>query len=375
MQRIVVIGASLAGIRAAEALRRRGFDGELTVAGAEPGAPYRRPELSKGYLRGSQSADEIRLSTDAGLDVRPATEGVLLDPGARVVWLRHDGGTPVPQPFDGLVIATGAIARTLPEPRLRGIHTLRTLADAEALRTGLLADPGIRVVVVGGGPVAGEVAAAVRLLGLGVTLVCPAPGPMAGLFGPAVARMLAELHEGNGTACIEGTVARIEGDDRVRAVRLADGTEIPADLVVLGIGARPATGWLHGSGLIEPDGTLRHATNLAVADGITAAGDVTAAPGAGHWDSAVRQADTAARTLLEGPSAPAHHATTMFWTELYGTRLQMLGHPAPEVTARVAEGSLCDHRCVVTYGTNAVLLVNSPHRISAYRRLLSAAAT
>ena len=375
MQRILVVGASLAGIRAAEALRRRGFDGELTVAGAEPDVPYRRPALSKGYLLGIQSQDQIGLSVDADLDVRTGTEAVRLDLGSRVVWLRRDGRPAVAHRFDGLVIATGAVARTLPGPSLPGVHTLRTLADAAALRSDLLA--ATQVVIAGGGLVGGEVAAAARLLGLDVTLVVPAPGPMAGIFGPAVARMLAELHLAHGTRLTPGAVAGLEGDSRVRAVRLADGTVLPADLVVLGIGSRPATGWLYGSGLIGPGGRLRHAPNLAVADGITAAGDVIAAPGAGHWDNAVQQAETAARTLLDGPAAPAHDALTMFWTELYGTRLQMIGHPAPGAATRLAEGSLGDGRCVVTYGDGtaaAALLVNSPHRLSTYRRLLSAVA-
>jgi len=372
MRRILVVGASLAGIRAAEALRRHGFDGELTVAGTEPGVPYRRPALSKGYLLGTQSADQIGLSVDADLDLRTGTEAVRLDLGSRVVWLRPDDGSAVPHPFDGLVIATGAVARTLPGPPLPGVHTLRTLADAAALRSELQA--AAQVVVAGGGLVGGEVAAAARVLGLDVTLVVPAPGPMAGVFGPAVARMLAELHQAHGTRLTPGAVARLEGDSRVRAVRLADGTVLPADLVVLGIGSRPATGWLYGTGLIQPGGRLRHAPNLAVADGITAAGDVIAAPGAGHWDNAIRQADTAARTLLDGQAAPAHDALTMFWTELYGTRLQVIGHPAPGAAARLAEGSLGERRCVVTYGDGdgAALLVNSPHRLSTYRRLLAA---
>lgn len=382
MRRVVVVGASLAGIRAAEALRRRGFDAELTVVGTEPGPPYRRPALSKGYLIGTQAAERIRLVTDAGLDVFPATEAIGLDLRERRVFLSPGGGPAVARPFDGMVIATGAVARTLPGLPLAGAYTLRTRQDAEALRAALLSSAsargkaGRRLVVVGGGLVGSEVAAAARSLGLAVTLVSRGPGPMTEIFGPEVGRMIARLHEAHGTRFVAGAATRLEGDDRVRAVRLAVGTAIPADIVLVAIGTRPATDWLAGSGLLRPDGSLRPGPNLSVADQITAAGDVITP--AGHWDSAARQAETAARTLLEGRSAPAFNEVTMFWSGLYGSKLQMIGCPSRNGPVEVAEGSLEEGRCVLTYGegtrTTGVLLINSPHRIPAYRPLLAAAA-
>ncbi|MDT0307545.1 FAD/NAD(P)-binding oxidoreductase [Streptomyces sp. DSM 44917] len=387
MRRIAVVGASLAGTRAAEALRRRGFDGELTLIGAEPVPAYQRPALSKRYLLGDADAEDIALPSprdDMGIRLRLATRAVRLDLAERRLWLASGRrAEPEPLPYDGLVIACGTTARTLPGKLPEGVHTLRTEADARALRADLRRGTP-RVAVVGGGLVGQEVAATARKLGHEVTLIDPLPAPGVRALGLPVARMLAALHAEHGTRLRLGVgVAAVEGEPRITGVRLTDGSVVVADVVVVAIGVLPATQWLEGSGLTLENG-LCCSPNLAVlgAGSITAAGDVARwhDPGSGrslrveHWENALRQAEVAARTLLEGPDAPAFDEVPMFWTSLYGLGLQVLGHPGQEDTLHVVEGDLAARRCIAVYRDGSrvtgVVLVNAPHRLRDYRAAL-----
>ena len=271
---VVVVGASLAGLRAVEELRHRGFDGPITVVGAEPHLPYDRPPLSKQLLAGEWGLDRVALTVPTpggldglGVDWRLGTRAVGLDTARRRVAL--EGGEELP--YDGLVIATGATPRRLPgTDGLAGVHTLRTLDDALAIRAELDAGAG-RVVVIGAGFIGAEVAATCRARGHAVTLLEALPVPLERALGREMGTVVAELHRDHGVDLRLGVgVAGFEGDGRVERVRLADGSAVPADLVVVGIGVSPATDWLAGSGLALDDGVVCDATTLA-APGIVVA--------------------------------------------------------------------------------------------------------
>jgi len=272
MNTIVVVGASLAGLSAARALRGAGFDGRLVVIGDEKHDPYDRPPLSKDFLAGRQQVADLALTIPPDADLK--IEWRL---GQRATGLRPlpDGyrielADAEPVDGDGVVIATGARARLLPGSTgaLRGVHTLRTLDDALALRAELVA--GARLVVVGGGFIGAEIASTARELGVEVTLVELAPTALAGPLGEELGAVFAALHVARGVEVLTGV--RVESlvpgtDEAVAAVRLADGRELPADVVLVGIGSIPNTEWLAGSGVLGagPDGDL--AAGVAISDG------------------------------------------------------------------------------------------------------------
>ncbi|MDG4860399.1 NAD(P)/FAD-dependent oxidoreductase, partial [Streptomyces sp. T-3] len=254
MRTVAVVGASLAGLYAVRALRAQGFDGRLVVIGAEDRLPYDRPPLSKGYLTGPPDEDQTALSDQEEL-AELAAEWLLgvpargLDARAAAVTLA-DGRT---VPADGVVIATGAHARPLPGPPLGGVHLLRTLDDASALRDRLHSGAR-RIVVIGGGFIGAETASSCAALGHEVTVVEAARLPLMPQLGPDMAAFCAGLHERRGVRLICGTgVAALHGPREVTSVELADGTRLPADLVVVGIGAAPNTAWLRDSPLAAPD--------------------------------------------------------------------------------------------------------------------------
>ena len=259
---VVVVGASLAGLRAAETLRTDGFDGRLAVVGAEAHLPYDRPPLSKKVLAGEWEPDRIHLRKpdeydDLGFDLHLGVKAVGLDPAARQVRL-SDGSALA---FDGLVIATGAAPRRLPgQPELPGIFELRTLDDSLALRRALVEGPR-RVVVVGAGFIGAEVAATARSRGLEVTLVEALPVPLARGLGPALGAAIGELHRARGVDVRLGVgVEAMEGSERVERIRLTDGTVLEADVVVVGVGRRAGDG-LAGrqrSGAPRRRGVRRH---------------------------------------------------------------------------------------------------------------------
>jgi len=393
---VVVVGGSLAGLRAAEELRHRGFDGRLTVVGDEEHRPYDRPPLSKQVLAGSWDLDRIELTVGGeggldGLDVdwRLGTRATGLDPAGRRVTLA--GGEDVP--YDGLVIATGARPRALPGTgQLAGVHTLRTLDDCLAVRADL--DAGARrVVVVGAGFIGSEVAATCRGRGCEVTVLEALPVPLGRALGDEMGSAMGDLHRDHGVAVRLGVgVAGIEGAGRVERVRLADDTVVEADLVVVGIGVTPNTGWLEGSGLALDDGVVCDATTRA-APGIVAAGDVARWPShrfgelmrVEHWDNAIAMGEHAARRLLEdlagGAASPGepYDPVPWFWSDQYDRKIQLAGRSADADEVRVVDGSVDERRFVALYRRGdrliGALAMNRPRLLVAFRGLVERRAT
>lgn len=384
LRHVVVVGASLAGLHAARALRRHGFDGTLTLVGDEPHPPYDRPPLSKQVLAGTWEPERTALLSerddDLGLDWRLGTRAAELDPRGRRVVLA-DGSEVA---YDGLVIATGAAPRTLPGTEgLAGVHVLRSLDDALALRADLDATPS-RVVVVGAGFIGAEVAATARQRELPVTLVEPLPVPLGRVLGGEVAETVAAVHRDEGVDLRLGVgVEAIEGGDRVERVRLADGSVVECDVVVVGIGVTPNTGWLEGSGLPLADGVLADAT-CRVVDGVVAAGDVArwSHPTYGedlrveHWDHAIAQGGHAAETLLAGAAGGQPFAPVpWFWSDQYDRKIMLAGRPAGAEEVRVVDGSLAERRFVAVYRRGdqvvAALGMNRPAPLARWRLRLA----
>ncbi|MGY1736819.1 NAD(P)/FAD-dependent oxidoreductase [Geodermatophilus sp. SYSU D00684] len=381
---VAVVGASLAGLSAARALRDQGYEGRVVVVGDEPHAPYDRPPLSKEFLAGAASLEDVALGTpdDEGLDLewRLGTRAVGLDRAGRSVLL-DDGGE---VRADSVVVATGARARRLPgSERLAGVHVLRSLDDAIALREDLAA--GGRLVVIGAGFIGAEVASTARRLGLEVTVVEALPVPLAGPLGAEMGAVCAGLHADHGTRLLAGTgVAGLVGSGRVETVELTDGTRLPADVVVVGIGAVPNTEWLAGSGVALGDGVLTDARGATDTPGVVAVGDCAAAwsPAAErhvrteHWTSALEQPATAVATLL-GTGTPAPAPVPYFWSDQYGTRIQFAGSRREGDVARVLEGSCADRCFLVVYEREgrpvAVLGMDQPRLFTRWRRQLRAA--
>jgi 3-phenylpropionate/trans-cinnamate dioxygenase ferredoxin reductase subunit len=380
---VTVVGASLAGVATVRALRGRGFDGRITVVGAEPHAPYDRPPLSKAFLT---APDEPRpdplLQEGEELDVewRLGVRAVALDPASRTVTLQD--GTRLRS--DAVVLATGARARRLPGTGgLPGVHVLRTLDDAVALRAQLAA--GGSLVVVGAGFLGAEVASSACSLGLDVTVVEALATPLAGPLGVTMGTAVAGLHTDHGVHLRTGVgVARLLGDGHVEAVELADGTRLPADAVVVGIGAEPDVAWLADSGLDVEGGVRTDATCATAAPGVVAVGDCGLAYDvhagrhlrAEHWTHALQQPATAAATLLGAPTPYA--AVPYVWSEQYGVHVQLTGWTDGADEPTVVHGSTADRSFVATYERAgqlvAVLGVGAPGPFTKWRRSLRTAA-
>ncbi|HLU58186.1 MAG TPA: FAD-dependent oxidoreductase [Pseudonocardia sp.] len=386
MRTVAVIGGSLAGISAARALREHGFDGRVVVVGAEDRLPYDRPPLSKEFLADKIGIDDLALTTDADaeldLDWRLGETAVRLDPRGRSVVLAS--GQEVAA--DGVVLATGARARPWPGDDLPGVHTLRTVDDAIALRDGLRS--GGRLVVIGAGFIGAEVASTARDLGVEVTVVEAERLPLAGVLGPELAAVCTSLHAEGGVRLIAGTpVAGLVGTDRVREVRLADGRAVPADVVVVGIGALPNVEWLAGSGVDhDPRGVWTDAAGATNLPNVVAAGDCTFSHCAyagvelrqEHWTNALQQASAAAATLLGRDAAPARPAPPYFWSDQYGVRMQFAGHRTADDEVEIIEGDPDSRRFVAGYRRDgrlvAVFAMNQPKLFAKWRRQLAAPA-
>ncbi len=383
MKSVAVVGASLAGLSAARALRAQGFDGELTIVGAETRRPYDRPPLSKEFLAGDVSEDALALEADDD-DLKAqwliGVHATRLDAAAGAVHL--DDGTTVRA--DGIVVATGARARSWPaSARLAGVHVLRTVDDAIGLRRELR--PGARLVVIGAGFIGGEVASTAAKLGLHVTVVEAALAPLAGPLGVRLGAAVARLHTEHGTRLLCGApVADLTGRDRVTGVQLADGRRLAADVVLVGIGAIPNVEWLRNSPLEISNGVVCDEGGATSIPNVVAVGDCAAwhEPSVGwphrveHWTGALERPAIAVATLLAGgrhDGAPAK--PPYFWSDQYGRRIQFAGIAAPgdEITFEV--GTLRDASFLAVYRRGgepvAVLGVDQPRLFTRLRRQLA----
>jgi NADPH-dependent 2,4-dienoyl-CoA reductase/sulfur reductase-like enzyme len=356
MSGTVIVGASLAGLRTAEALRKKGYEDPITLVGMEEHLPYDRPPLSKGVLTGSVAKGEIFFRpaehfADLGIEVKTGIRATALDTAERI--LHTTDGT---IRYDNLVIATGASARRLADTNgLSGVHVIRTLEDALAIRSELQSRP--RVVVVGAGFIGAEVAASARAIDLDVTIVEALPNPLARAVGVEVGQMCAALHSDAGTKLLCGQgVAGLSGNDKVEGVILDDGTTIPAELVIVGIGVTKNTGWLADSGLDISNGVDCDEYLNAGPQGVYALGDVAAwynplfveTMSVEHWTNAVEQAMVVANNIVNPGEQRAYAGVPYFWSDQYGRRIQFLGRSdADEVV--IVNGSRENGKPVALY--------------------------
>ncbi|WP_406730322.1 NAD(P)/FAD-dependent oxidoreductase [Streptomyces sp. NBC_01794] len=384
MRTVAVVGASLAGLSAARSLRKQGYDGRLVVIGDEPHRPYDRPPLSKEFLAGAIGEADLALETD-GEDLQAewllGMRAAGFDPGDRALKLADGRSVRA----DGVVIATGATARMLPGgDGLAGVHTLRTLDDARALRADLA--EGGRLVVIGGGFIGAEVASTAYGLGLDVTVVEAAPTPLAGPLGELMGGVVSTLHADHGVRLLCGVgVKGLSGTARVEAVLLEDGRRLPADTVVVGVGARPCVEWLDGCGVVLDNGVKCGADGRTSVSGLVAVGDCASwyDPVAGvhrrveHWTGARERPDAAVAALLSGGAAtPGVPKPPYFWSDQYGVRIQFAGHSAGADSVTVEEGLPDDRSFLAVYRRSghpvAVLGMNQPRLFTRWRKQLSA---
>jgi NADPH-dependent 2,4-dienoyl-CoA reductase/sulfur reductase-like enzyme len=383
---VVVVGASIAGLRACEALRTDGFAGKVTLIGAEPHLPYDRPPLSKKLLAGDWEPERIALRkpdeyATIGLDVRLGVPAVALDTEARAVEMA-DGST---VPYDeGVIIATGSATRRLPgQERVPIVHELRTLEDSLGLRE-RIADGTARVVVVGAGFIGLEVAATARARGCTVTVLEGLSSPLIRGLGPEMGLAATAVHAADGIDIRCGVLVEGLSAD---GVTVNGGELVPADVMVVGIGVAPVTGWLEGSGLTLRDGVVCDET-LAAAPGVWAAGDVCRWPNflfdeemrVEHWTNAAEQGAVAARNLLataNGAELASYAPVPFFWSDQGRHRIQFLGRSATgdadEVV--VAVGSTDQDKWLALYRRGdrlwGVLGTNAPRLVMPYRALLA----
>ncbi|MGV9778412.1 NAD(P)/FAD-dependent oxidoreductase [Streptosporangium sp. NPDC003464] len=353
---VLIVGASAAGLSTAEALRRHGYQGRLTFLDAEPHLPYDRPPLSKQVLAGAWEPSRARLRSQTQLEALhaesvPGEAAVELDAAAREV--RTASGRVLRG--DALVVATGLTPRRLPgQEGLAGVHVLRALDDALALRRDLAAAE--RLVVVGEGVLGAEIAATACGMGLDVTLAGMGPAPLADRLGGVVGAMLARVRAERGVRLRLGvTVEGLTGaGGRVTGVRLVTGELLPADTVVVAIGSRPATGWLEGSGLTVGDG-VECDSRCRAAEGVYAVGDVASWEHEGlgrrlrleNRTNATEQAQVVAANILgaDRPYTPVPY----FWTDQYDVKIQAHGLPSPAAEVTIAEGDPAQHRFAALY--------------------------
>jgi NADPH-dependent 2,4-dienoyl-CoA reductase/sulfur reductase-like enzyme len=394
MSRIVIVGASLAGVRAAESLRQGGFTGDITLVGAEPRMPYDRPPLSKKYLAGEWDADRTalrkpevfaELSAEWLLGVPAAS----LDADTRTVTL-DDGRT---VQGDGVIVCTGATPRRLPaQPDLAGIHVLRALDDATLLRAEL--GEGKRFIVIGAGFIGLEAAATARQLGAEVDVLEGAPAPLIRGLGAEMGAAIAGVHRRHGVRVHTGvTVSAIAGEARVEAVEIvtAEGEEVtlPTDAVLVGIGVSPATEWLEGSGLELRDGVVCDAFLNAGRPGVYAAGDLLRWPNAlfadlesdmrvEHWTNAAEQGAHAATNLLAelaGRERTPYSAVPFFWSDQFDARIQFIGRSTASSRVDVVAGDPAEGRWCAVYSdagrVSGILGVTMPKLVMANRDLVA----
>jgi 3-phenylpropionate/trans-cinnamate dioxygenase ferredoxin reductase subunit len=330
----VVAGANLAGGTAAATLRGDGFEGRVVLVGEEPVAPYERPPLSKEFLRGEVPFEKALLRPPEfweanQIESRFGARVARIDLGSRQVIL--DDGEAIR--YDKVLVATGLRNRTLgvPGAHLQGVHTLRTVADAEAIRAETVG--ATKAVIVGMGFIGAEVAASLRLSGLDIVAVEPLPAPCYRALGPQIGAVVAAIHADHGVTMHFGeSVEAIEGSERVERVVTASGMRIDCDVVVVGVGATPVTGLLEGEGVHLENGIVVDEHCRTSVEGVYAAGDVAnhLHPLVGHhirvehWQNAMKQGAAAARAMLGG--ADPYDEVHWFWSDQYDTNIQSAGH-------------------------------------------------
>jgi len=349
----LIVGASLAGAKAAETLRDEGFDGRVVLVGAEPHRPYERPPLSKDYLQDGAERDSVYVHPEGfysgqEIELLRGREVTAVDPGGGTATL-SDGET---LGWDRLLLATGSEPRRLPIPGadLEGVHVLRTLDDCDRLRDVIAA--GGRLVVIGAGWIGAEVAASARTRGMEVTMVEQQSVPLQTVLGAEVGRMYADVHRDHGVELLAGTgVEAIEGDGRAERVRVAGGRVVECAAVVVGVGAAPRTGLAEAAGLAVDNGVLVDAT-LRAGGEVFAAGDVANAehPFYGrrvrveHWANALNQGPAAARAML-GRTEP-YERLPYFFSDQYDVGMEYSGLADPEARI-VVRGDLAAREAVV----------------------------
>jgi len=381
--RVVVVGASLAGVRTIQALRRLGCDAQITLIGREPGIACDRPPLSKGFLSDPDATARPLLGPEdlAKLEVTPLLGRSATDLAPAGQTVGTEGGERIG--YDALVIATGSAPRLLPglEPR-PGVQVLRTAADAARIKVALSARA--RVVVVGGGFIGAEIASTGRGMGCAVTVIEPLPALMIRGLGPALSQAMTRRHLLAGTDLrlgvgVAGLEAGAAGQDQ--AVRLSDGSTVPADLIVVAAGAVPETGWLRGSGLDASDGVLCDGQLAAVGvPGVYAAGDVArwhhpryAEPvRMEHWTSAIEHAGVVAANLCG--QGRTHDSLPYVWSDQLGGRLQIFGRVQPDDDVHYVLGDESSDAFVAITGRadrlNAVVGFAAVRELLPYRKLL-----
>ncbi|QII07374.1 FAD-dependent oxidoreductase [Rhodococcoides fascians A25f] len=376
---ILIVGGSASGLSTVESLRRKEYEGKITVLGGESHAPYDRPPLSKQILSGAWSADKATLRTTDHLEKLNATfivgdHALSLDSESRTV--RTESGRILDA--DAIVVATGARPRTLSgQEGMKGVHVLRTLDDSLALRTELR--PGVKLVVVGEGVLGCEIAATAATMGADVTICGPQPAPMTAQVGPLVADLLAALHAERGihlrlSSGVDGLTQR---DGRVTGVQLSTGETLDADVVVVAIGAVLATEWLDGSGLVLDNGVVCD-SRCRAADGIYAVGDIA------RWKhekldkmvrlenrtNATEQAAAVAAVIMgeDEPYVPVPY----FWTDQFDVKLQVYGFLPKDADVDIVEGDTAAGRFVARYTTagtvTGVLGWNMPKQARQHRQ-------
>jgi NADPH-dependent 2,4-dienoyl-CoA reductase/sulfur reductase-like enzyme len=397
--RIVIVGASLAGLSAAEALRAEGFTGSLTIIGDEPYLPYDRPPLSKAVLTGWFPAEHVQLprrETLTGVEWRLGVAATRLDRAAKQVRLA-DGQT---VPYDRLLIATGTRARPWENPteaKLDGVFTVRGREDAHRLRQQLAEKPR-RVLVIGGGFTGSEIASSCRELGLPVTLTERGTAPLVGALGGVIAERMARLQREHGVDLhCPMTVTALEGNakGRLRRAQFSDGSAVDADVAVVALGAIRNTEWLHNSGLavgsfgIACEASCRVVDiNAIVVDDVFAAGDIARFPhplfdyqfmALEHWGNAVEQARVAAHNMICAPADRRPHvAVPAFWSSQFGVNIKSVGVPSAADEVVITQGSLDDANFVAAYGKDervvAAVTFNEGKWLEYYQRLIERAA-
>ena len=381
MKRIAVVGAGLAGLSTARALRKQGYDGSLVLIGDETRPPYDRPPLSKSFLAGQVTEAEIGLlggTENLDIEWRTGVAATALHPAGRAVELSD--GTEVTA--DGVVIATGARPR-MPWPALPGAQVLRTLDDALALRAQLV--PGARLVVVGAGFIGAEVASTARAAGLDVTVVEALPAPLSAVLGEPMAAVIAGLHAAHGVRLLCGVgVSRLLGTDLVSGVELADGRVLPADVVLIGVGVQPNVEWLAGCGLQAAGGVRCDAYGRTDIPSVVAVGDCASwyEPDLGahvrleHWTGARERAGIAVSSLLSGGRQQVAGRPPYFWSDQYGRTLQLAGRTTGADSVTVEEGAVAEHDFLAVYRRAgepiAVLALGHARSFMRWRKQLAA---